>query len=419
MFRKVLAALAAFLLVALVLGPPPAGTARAASAGIGQAAPSWTAPAATESHRPETSTPQGAPAPPGLTAASAVLMDVASGRVLYAKDAHTPRPPASLTKVMTALLALEAGGLDDVVEISERAASVGGSSIWLESGEAQTMRDLLYGLMLRSGNDCAEAIAEHLAGNAADFVLLMNRRAESLGAYDTHFRNPHGLPAAGHVSTAADLALIARQALLRADFREIVATRRHVMPWPGRAWDRAIYNENQMLWLYPGSDGVKTGWTQEAGRCLIASATREGWSLVAVLLNAPEMWTDAAALLDWGFSAFRPMEVYRAGDEVTRVRVAGAAERWVPLVAERDVRVAVLPGEEDLVTVEPAPPLFVRSPLARGVEVGTLRLAVDGAPLCPVGLVAGEGVPPGGLLGQFLEELWVLLRTTLKRVLGV
>lgn len=401
MARRLAALLVAFA-VALPVGPLKAPE----PAGAG------------ESYHPETFAPAGAPDPPVVTASSAVLMDVASGRVLFAKDANRQRAPASLTKVMTCLLALEAGGLDETVEVTDTAASVGGSSIWLGAGEKQTLRDLLYGLMLRSGNDAAEAVAEHLAGNASDFALLMNRRAAQIGATATHFRNPHGLPESGHYTTAADLALITREALLRPDFRQIVATRRHVIPWPEQPWDRAVYNENRLLWLYPGADGVKTGWTEEAGRCLIGSATREGWQLVAVVLDAPEMWTDVTQLLDWGFNSFRRLELYRAGDEVARTRLAGAAERWVPLAAARDVAVAVLPGEEGRVVIEPDPPAFVRSPLAQGQEAGSLRLVVDGEPLRPIPLVAAESVPAGGVVGHFLEDLWVLLRATLERLLG-
>lgn len=376
-------------------------------------------PATGESYHPLALVPQGAPEPPTLTASSAVLMDVSSGRTLYAKDATTQRAPASLTKIMTCLLALEAGHLDDTVEVTAKAAAVGGSSIWLEAGEQQTMRDLLYGLMLRSGNDAAEAIAEHLAGNADDFALLMNRRAGEIGAASTHFRNPHGLPEAGHSTTAADLALIAREALLRPDFREIVSTLSHVIPWPGQPWDRAVYNENRLLWLYPGADGVKTGWTEEAGRCLVASATRDGWQLVAVLLDAPDMWTDGAQLLDWGFGSFEQVPVYAAGQEVSRARLAGVTERWVSLVAARDVSVAVLPGEEDKVVVEPDPAPYVKTPLAKGDAAGTVRVLVNGEPLPAVGLVAAEPVAAGGVVGQLLQDLWVLLRDTLERLLGL
>lgn len=342
-----------------------------------------------------------------------MLIDVSSGRVLYAKNAREKRPPASLTKVMTALVCLEVGDLNDTVAVSRGAASVGGSSVWLEEGETHRLKDLLYGLVLRSGNDAAEAVAEHVAGSVDSFVLLMNRRAVQMGLADTRFCNPHGLPAAGHRTTAADLARIVREALLRPDFRRLVSTRRHVMPWPGRPWDRVLYNENRLLWTYPGADGVKTGWTREAGRCLIASATREGWQLAVVLLDAPEMWADAARLLDWGFTGFRPVLVHPEGAPVTRVRLAGAAERWVGLVAGREVKVAVLPGEEERVSATPSAPAFVRSPLPEGAEVGSLCVTLDGAPLASFPLVTAQAVPGGGLVARFLQDLWALLAATL------
>lgn len=368
-------------------------------------------------HQEVTGVP-GAPPAPDVTAASAALMDVSSGRVLYAKNGHVRRAPASLTKVATALVALEAGDLDSLVEVSAAAAGIGGSSIWLEAGEQQTLRDLLYGLMLRSGNDAAAAIAEHVGGTVDHFVYEMNRLAARVGAGDTHFRNPHGLPALGHYSSALDMALLAREGLLRSDFRELVSTRRYVMPWPGHPWDRAVYNENRLLWLYPGADGVKTGWTEEAGRCLIASATRDGWQLVAVVLHAPDMWADATELLDWGFSSFESRLVCRAGEEVAQVRVAGAAERWVPLATARDVRIALLAGGNEGFRVDPDVPPYVTSPVAEGETIGTLRVVVGGEALGNAPLVSLRPVAAGGLVGQFLQDVWVLLRNLFDRLLG-
>jgi len=343
---------------------------------------------------------------------------VASGRLLYSKNGRESRAPASLTKIMTALLSVETAGPDDVVTVSARAASAGGSSVWLAEGETHTVRDLLYALMLRSGNDAAVALAEHAGGTEDHFVLLMNRRAARIGASDTHFRNPHGLPARGHVTTAADLALIAREALLRPDFSAIVATRRYTMPWSGKPWDRALYNENRLLWLYPGADGVKTGWTTEAGRCLVASASRNGLRLAAVLLDAPQMWTDAAELLDWGFGAFRSVVLYPEGARVTRARLAGATERYVGLLAARDVAVALVPGEEDNVYAVPEAPPFVVAPVEEGAEAGVVRVVVNGQPLGGFPLRVAEPVPAGGIVGRFFRDIWVILRLTLERLLG-
>lgn len=361
--------------------------------------------------------PDGAPTPPAVTAGAAALIDVGSGRLLYAKNGSTPRAPASLTKVMTGLLCLEAGNLDEPVTISPQAAGTEGSSVWLEAGEVHTLRDLLHALLLRSGNDAAVAIAEHLGGSVEEFAFLMNQRAGVAGASETHFRNPHGLPASGHETTAVDLAYISREALLRADFREVVSTRHYVMPWPGQPWDRALYNENRLLWLYPGADGVKTGWTSEAGRCFIGSATRDGWQLAAVVLDAPEMWADTTALLDWGFTSFRPVLLYPQGAEVSRTRVAGVAERWVQLSAGRDIRVPLLPGEETGLLAVPDVPRCIGAPVVEGVPVGNLEVWLRGSPAGRFPLVATTAIPGGGVLGRFMQDLWLLLVRTLERML--
>lgn len=363
--------------------------------------------------------PDGAPEPPELTAGAAALIDVTSGRLLYAKNGASRRAPASLTKVVTGLLCLERGLLDDLVTVSPEAAATGGSSVWLEAGEVHTLRDLLYALLLRSGNDAAVAIAEHLGGTVEDFARLMNERARAAGATDTHFRNPHGLPQAGHETTAVDLARLARAALLRTDFRTVVSTRHYVMPWPGRPWDRALYNENRLLWLYPGADGVKTGWTSEAGRCFIGSATRDGWQLAAVVLDAPEMWTDATALLEWGFTSFRPVLLYPRGAEVSQTRVAGLVERWVALTAPDDIRVPLLPGEESGLLAVPDVPRCVVAPLEAGTVVGELEVWLEGWPAGRFPLVAAAEVTQGGVVGRFVQDLWALLVATLERMFGL
>ncbi|MGB9826330.1 MAG: D-alanyl-D-alanine carboxypeptidase family protein, partial [Desulfofundulus sp.] len=209
--------------------------------------------------------------PPRVTADAAVLMDATTGQVLYAKNAHQPRPPASTTKILTALLAIEGGKLDQVVTVSPGAAAVGESSMHLFPGQHLTLEQLLYGALLRSGNDACVAIAEHIAGSEANFVLLMNQKARQLGARDSHFCNPHGLPARGHLSSAYDLALLTRYALKNPTFKSLVSTRYHGFSTP--PWgEYHLHNTNRLLWSYQGADGVKTGTTSEAGMCLVASA---------------------------------------------------------------------------------------------------------------------------------------------------
>ncbi len=243
-----------------------------------------------------------APPAPKVDAEAAVLMVAGTRRILYAINPDAIMYPASTTKIMTALVALERGKPDSLVTVSGRAASCEGSSLELRAGDRLSFRDLLYGLMLVSGNDAAEAVAEHIAGSVPAFVDLMNARIQQMGLINTHFANPHGLPDPNnHYSSAKDLALITAQALHNPEFARIVATRDYAVPFKNRGPVR-ISNTNKFLKSYPGASGVKTGYTQAAGDCLVASARRGGVQLIVVLLNDDERWGDAAKLLDYGFS---------------------------------------------------------------------------------------------------------------------
>ncbi len=247
---------------------------------------------------------------PSIFAKSAIVIDQETGRVLYEKNSHEKLPMASTTKIMTLLVALEKGNLKDIVTVSKRAASVGGSSIWLSPGEKIDMESLLYGLMLNSGNDAATAIAEHIGGSVENFAKIMNEKAKEIGAYDTHFVTPSGLDIGidDHYTTAYDLALITRYAFRYPKFAEIVSTKEKTIPWEGKEWDRYLRNKNKLLWIYEGADGVKTGFTNKAGRCLVSSATREGRRFIAVVLNSPPMWEDSIKILDYAFSKYKLIE---------------------------------------------------------------------------------------------------------------
>ncbi len=246
------------------------------------------------------------PPEPQITAQSAILVEYPSGRILYQKAAHQRMAPASLTKILTAILALEYGNLDDEVTIVPDDL-VGESSMGLQAGETQKLRDLLYGLLLPSGNDAAMAIARALgpkvsAGDSAQtdpvarFVDLMNVRVAQLGLTDSHFVNPHGLDAPDHYSTAYDLASLSWYALHLPTFNEIVRQVHYSAP------GHPLLNTNEMLTRYPGADGIKTGWTDACGLCLVTSATRGEHRLISVVLNAPKWYNDSAALLDYGFA---------------------------------------------------------------------------------------------------------------------
>ncbi|WP_211230013.1 D-alanyl-D-alanine carboxypeptidase family protein [Desulfovirgula thermocuniculi] len=280
--------------------------------------------------------------PMRITADAAVLMDAGTGQVLYAKNAHQPRPPASTTKILTALLALEGGVPDQLVTVSPRAAAVGESSMGLFPHQRLTLRQLVYGALLCSGNDACVAIAEHLAGSEENFVWLMNGKARELGATRTSFRNPHGLPAPGHVSTAYDLALLARYALSNPAFREIVSTRYHAFTCP--PWGvYHLHNTNRLLWSYPGADGVKTGTTGEAGQCLVASASCGGRRLISVVLHSEDRYGDTVALLNYGFGAFKEDTVVEAGQVCGQAEVSFGVAPRVSLVSARTLK-AVLPA---------------------------------------------------------------------------
>ena len=237
-----------------------------------------------------------------LSARSYVLIDVVGGRILLDRDAHSKMPMASTTKIMTALIALENTSLDDKVLIDERSINVEGSSIYLKNKEVISMEDLLYGLMLRSGNDAAVAIASHVSENEEDFLKLMNEKAKSLGAVNTNFKNPHGLTQDDHYSTAYDMALITREAFKYEKFRDIVAAKSHKA---NRNENSYFLNKNKTLWEYPGGDGVKIGYTMAAGRCLVSSAMRDGMRLIAVSFQAPNWFNDNYKIKDYGFENFK------------------------------------------------------------------------------------------------------------------
>jgi len=247
-------------------------------------------------------------------AEATALIDVSSGRILYSNNGDKPLRIASLTKIMTAIVAIEAGSLSDKVKVSVKAYGVEGSSIYLHLGEEMNLHHMLYGLMLRSGNDAATAIAEHIGGSLDGFIMMMNDKAEQLGMTHSHFTNPHGLDAKEHYSSANDMAKLTAYALQNPIFREIVKTPSINVPNPNEEWDHRWRNKNKMLYLYEGADGVKTGFTKLSNRTLVSSATRGGQQLAAVTLNDGNDWADHANLLDFGFKHY-PLRVIQSRSE--------------------------------------------------------------------------------------------------------
>lgn len=253
---------------------------------------------------------------PSVTAGSAVLMDVTTGDVLFEKNGYEKRPPASTTKMMTAILALELGRPDEIVTVSKKAADVGQATLHLDPGEKIMLYELITGALLRSGNDACVAIAEHIAGSEERFIGLMNAKAKLIGAGDTHFTNTNGLPDKNHYSTAYDLALIARYGLQNPSFASITRQRKTEIHFLEPDVMMDVQNTNRLLWSYPYADGVKTGTTTAAGKCLVASATKDGRKLVAVVLHAADRFGDAKKLLDWGFNQTKSVKIAEAGQAV-------------------------------------------------------------------------------------------------------
>lgn len=244
-------------------------------------------------------------AQPGVSAQAAILVDIETGRILFEKNSDQPLRVASITKIMTAIVAIENGVLSDKVVTSKNAYRVEGSSIYLRLGEKLSLEDMLYGLMLRSGNDAAVAIAEHIGGSLDGFIYLMNQKAEELGMTQSVFNNPHGLDDhEEHYSSARDMANLTAYAMKNETFATIVGTKRKTAPLEGEKWDRIWHNKNRMLTKYPYADGVKTGFTKRAKRTLVSSATKDGHSLVAVTLNASDDWNDHIHMLEYGFNEF-------------------------------------------------------------------------------------------------------------------
>lgn len=329
--------------------------------------------------------PEAEAAQPGVSASAAVLMDGESGRLLYAKNADVPRPIASITKLMTALVAVElCPDLGRRVTIRAEWTGAEGSSMYLKPGEELTLEGLLYGLLLSSGNDAAVAIAGACAGSVEEFVARMNERAAALGMTGTHFANPNGLDDPAHYSTAADMALLAREILQREELMRIVSTRSITVA------GRTLTNHNKLLWRYSGCTGMKTGYTDEAGRTLVSSAQRDGQSLIVVTLNDPDDWADHASLFDYGFSAWPRTLLCLGGRTKWNVPVTGSVCRFAAVEAANDVYYPL--SEEERVTSSISLPEQVEAPVEAGTRAGWLTFYLNGEAIGRTELVYAQDV---------------------------
>ena len=314
----------------------------------------------------------------GVSAVSAVLIDGFSGRVIYEKNANSKMSMASTTKIMTALCAIENSQLDKKITVNPAAVGVEGSSIYLKNGERLTIRELVYGLMLSSGNDAAVAIAYAVSGSIESFAELMNKTAGKIGVKNTHFVNPNGLDAEGHYTTAYDLAQISAYAMKNEEFRKIVSTYRTTISYEGQGYDRQLKNHNKLLKMYDGCIGVKTGFTKKSGRCLVSAAEKNGVTLVAVTLKAPDDWNDHINMLNYGFERVTLKNVLKKDDYVCTVAVKNGTQKTVKLVLEDSFDIPQILGITDKVSIKYKIPGKIAAPVGYRQCAGKVNIYLNG-----------------------------------------
>ena len=318
----------------------------------------------------------------------AILLDADTGRILYQQSPNEKALIASTTKIMTALIVCEQCNVLDRVRIPREAVGIEGSSMYLQEGEVLTVQELLYGMMLRSGNDAATALAIYCGGTVSGFTQLMNDKAHRLKLTNTHFENPHGLDAPEHYSSAADLAALTAVAMRNPIFRKTVSTRQLTVG------NRTLRNHNKLLWRFDGADGVKTGYT------------RDGRRLIAVTINAPDDWNDHCSLLTMGFSNYRETELVKSGTGLGYAEVAGGMEGTVELLAASDFSYALAEGE--VVTYERRDSGFVYAPTVCGQDAGYVYVLIDGNTVGKIPVVYGATI----------EQQPYKQRSILQRLLG-
>ena len=319
-----------------------------------------------------------------VSAEKALSMDAVSGRVLFEKNADSRSLIASTTKIMTALVVCEQCNVLDRMRIPREAVGIEGSSMYLREGEVLTLQELLYGLMLSSGNDAAVALAIYCGGTVEGFVERMNDKARVLGLNNTHFENPNGLDSPGHYSTARDLAKLASYAMENPVFYKTVSAKNVTVG------DRYLHNHNKLLWLVEGADGVKTGFTKAAGRALVSSATREGRRIIAVTLNDPNDWREHQTFLEEGFARFSVRRIVTAGERIGALEVAGGDGKTVEVLAAEHFDYALAPEEKPQVALPGAG--FVYAPVAEGADAGFAYVLIQGKAVGKFPVVYGQTV---------------------------
>lgn len=348
----------------------------------------------------------------GLNAKSAILMEESTGNILYESNPDERLPIASVTKVMTMLLIMEAVdsgkiSLDDMVTVSENAMSYGGSTMFLETGEQLTVNDMLKGIAVASANDGCVAMAEHLAGSESAFVDMMNEKAKELGMENTHFMNTNGLDEDDHYSSARDVAIMSRELMKH----ETIFNYTSIWMDTLRGGKFQLANTNKLIRFYDGANGLKTGSTSKALCCLSAAAKRNDMQLIAVVLGAPtsaERFASAKSLLDYGFANYAVNTQITAGDEVQKIAVEKGVDKEVGVVAGDSCSTLVKKGQEDNITKEIKIDETITAPIEAGQKIGTMTISRDGEVIADIDLNASSAVEKKGI-GLIIKDFFATI----------
>ncbi|NLL53003.1 MAG: D-alanyl-D-alanine carboxypeptidase [Peptococcaceae bacterium] len=349
------------------------------------------------------------------SAESAILIDAETGKILYEKEPHKELPPASVTKLMTLLVACEAiengkADLKDTVVASEKASSLGGSQIYLEPGEKFSLEEMLISIAVGSANDACVAVAEHLFGTHEEFVAAMNEKAQALGLKNTHFVNSYGLPAEGHYTSAYDMAVIGREALKHPLITKLTSIKEYDL----RNGEFKLWNTNKLLWWYEGTEGFKTGWTQEAKYCLASTVKRDGLRLICVVMGVPQVrghFQESMKIYNYGFANYKYEEFAPAGSKQGELTVIKGSKTSVELVAEKTVGACVLKGKDKDLRMETKINPSVNAPVTKGQKLGEIIIYCGQEEQGRINLIAKEDVARA--------SLWEMLQRTLKNTYGM
>ena len=343
------------------------------------------------------------------TAEAAVLMDAYSGKILWSKEPDKELPMASVTKLMTMLLACEALeqgkiSLEDRVTVSENAWKMGGSQVYLEPGEEMSMKEMFISVAVGSANDASVAVAEHIAGSVEAFVEMMNAKAKELGCNHTKFANPTGLPAEGHYTSAGDMAVILREALKYSEFRKTSSIYRYDL----RGGDFVLWNTNKLLKWYRGVDAGKTGWTNEAKYCLATTAKRDGLRLISVVLGTPEPrshFRETIKIFNYGFARYESVNFAEKGDKLDTVKVDKGVMEQVGVVADEEIAVAVPKGQKKNIRGEKVITDGLEAPVKKGEKIGEFVVKLDGRELQRFPLLAQSNVGKASVFQQMYKVM--------------